>query len=266
VQAALAAPLRDAEAALSVAQEMDRLVLADKMEMAEATVERLNRDAVNAAAKAAKLDATAADKKAAADAADAAKADMRKIKVPVIPRLLAQDASPAALKDLLAEHNGRIAIISAEGGLFDMVAARYGRESVDIYTEGHSGDAVWIDRHGQPPGVGGGWRLRLGPGPDGLLFENRPLFGVHAAAADQQSQQCTHYADDHGDLEDLAVHSGEGMPVEGGLGPDSLRKAGVGRNLRRQFRDQLRQAVKAPRAQCGDPDQHAGHSRHHHRR
>jgi replicative DNA helicase len=151
VQAAMFAPLYAAESDLSMAGEMNRLTKADELDMAKATVERLNRDAVNAASKAAKT-GTADDKNAAdaaAKAAKDAKANMRQIDVPVIPRLLADDASPAALKDLLANHNGRIAIISTEGGIFDVVASRYHTENVDVFTKAHSGDRITVDRKGQ---------------------------------------------------------------------------------------------------------------------
>jgi replicative DNA helicase len=154
VQAAMAAPLYDAEAAMSVAGELERLKLADELDMAKKTVDQLNKAAINAAAKAAGPDATDADRRAAAEAAKVArdaKTSMRGIQVPVIPRLLADDATPEATASLLAEHGGRIAIISAEGGIFDTIAGRYARTvNMDVYLKGHSGDRIRVDRQGRP--------------------------------------------------------------------------------------------------------------------
>lgn len=47
------------------------------------------------------------------------------IEVPVLPRLVADDVTPEAAASLLADHGGRLAIISAEGGIFDTMAGRY---------------------------------------------------------------------------------------------------------------------------------------------
>jgi hypothetical protein len=167
VQASMVAPLRDAEADLSVAGELNRLEQQDALDMAKKMVDRLNKDAVNAAAEAAnpKFKAGAGEEekqKARTDAAEtarktaeaarAAKESMRGIGVPVTPRLLADDATPEATQSLLADHGGRIAIISAEGGIFDTIAGRYARTvNLDVYLKGHSGDPIRVDRQGRPP-------------------------------------------------------------------------------------------------------------------
>jgi hypothetical protein len=155
VQAAMIKPIRDAEAELSVDGEVEHLKLADELDMAKKTVDQLNKAAVNAAAKAASPDATDQDKKTAAAAAQAArdaKAIMREIQVPVIPRLLADDATPEATASLLADHGGRIAIVSAEGGIFDTIAGRYAKTvNIDVYLKGHAGDTIRVDRQGRAP-------------------------------------------------------------------------------------------------------------------
>ena len=51
--------------------------------------------------------------------------DAEGIEVPPIPRLVADDVTPEAAASLLAEQGGRLAIISAEGGIFDIIAGRY---------------------------------------------------------------------------------------------------------------------------------------------
>jgi hypothetical protein len=53
---------------------------------------------------------------------------------------------------LLVENDGRLAIISAEGGLFDIIAGRYSKGiNVDVWLKGHSGDPLKVDRKGRAP-------------------------------------------------------------------------------------------------------------------
>jgi replicative DNA helicase len=54
---------------------------------------------------------------------------------------------------LLADQKGRLAIISAEGGVFDIIAGRYNGNipNMDVWLKGHSGDMIRIDRKGRPP-------------------------------------------------------------------------------------------------------------------
>ena len=75
------------------------------------------------------------------------------IEVPPIPRLVADDVTPEAAASLLAEQGGRLAIISAEGGIFDIIAGRYSRSipNMDLWLKGHSGDPLKVDRKGRPP-------------------------------------------------------------------------------------------------------------------
>jgi len=74
------------------------------------------------------------------------------ITVPVMPRLLADDVTPEALASLLAEQGGRLAVISAEGGIFDVLAGRYSKTpNIDVALKGHAGDTLRVDRKGRPP-------------------------------------------------------------------------------------------------------------------
>ena len=150
VQASMLRPLHDAEAEMGVAGELTRLEQQDALDLAKKKVDLLNKDAVNAAAKAASPTATDKDKKDAqqvAEAARDAKKAMRGIEVPVVPRLLADDITPEATATLLADHGGRIAITSSEGGLFDTLAGRYARTvNIDVFLKGHSGDPIRVDR------------------------------------------------------------------------------------------------------------------------
>lgn len=77
--------------------------------------------------------------------------DHSKIVVPVEPRILADDATPEALASLLAQHGGRIAIFSAEGGVFQQMAGKYSETpSLDVYLKAHAGDEIRVDRKGRP--------------------------------------------------------------------------------------------------------------------
>ncbi|MDZ4042546.1 MAG: YfjI family protein [Eubacteriales bacterium] len=68
--------------------------------------------------------------------------------VPASPRVIADDASQERLVGLMKEQNGRIAIISAEGGIFETMSGRYsnGVANLDVYLKGYSGDTIRVDR------------------------------------------------------------------------------------------------------------------------
>ncbi len=144
VQQALTGPILDVEAEL-----------AEKAKPARIEAETRKQVAIKAAeqqrAVASRADTGSQDKKMA-DAIGAAKfADT--IEVPLIPRLVADDVTPEAAASLLAEQGGRLAIISAEGGIFDIIAGRYSGSipNMDLWLKGHSGDSLKVDRKGRPP-------------------------------------------------------------------------------------------------------------------
>jgi len=72
---------------------------------------------------------------------------------PVFPKVWAQDVTPEHLGTLMAQHNERMSIISAEGGIFDIAAGRYssGVPNLDLFLQGHAGDAVRVDRGSREP-------------------------------------------------------------------------------------------------------------------
>lgn len=77
---------------------------------------------------------------------------LESFEVPVMPRLVADDSTLESIASLLAEHQGRIAIMSAEGDLFDILAGRYSSGNIvniGIVLKGHSGDFVRVDRIGR---------------------------------------------------------------------------------------------------------------------
>ncbi len=69
------------------------------------------------------------------------------LQVPVVPRFIADDATPEALCTLLHEQHGRLALISTEGGPFEMMTGRYSeRANLEVYLQAWSGDTIRIDR------------------------------------------------------------------------------------------------------------------------
>jgi hypothetical protein len=143
VFATMTAPLLDVEHDL-----VDRLRSA--IVEAEATkriAEKAAEAAKHAAAKADgdQRDQLTADAIAAAHLAEA-------IDVPAVPRIFADNVTPEAAATLLAEQGGRLAILSPEGGIFDVLAGRYsnGIPDLDLWLKGHAGDQLRVDRKGRP--------------------------------------------------------------------------------------------------------------------
>jgi hypothetical protein len=91
------------------------------------------------------------------DKADAiAKAQLvDSITVATWPRLIADDVTAEALTSLLAEQGGRMAVLSAEGDLFDIMSGRYSRDgqvpNLGVFLKGHVGDLLLVDRKGREP-------------------------------------------------------------------------------------------------------------------
>jgi hypothetical protein len=57
--------------------------------------------------------------------------------------------SSEALAKLLAEHDGRFAVMSPGGGVFELMAGRYsanGAPNFEVYLKGHAGDTLLVDR------------------------------------------------------------------------------------------------------------------------
>jgi len=79
--------------------------------------------------------------------------EANEIEVPKAEQKWTDDITPEQLGNLMAENDGRMAILSAEGGIFDMMAGRYsnGIPNLDIYLKGHAGDALRIERRSLPP-------------------------------------------------------------------------------------------------------------------
>lgn len=75
------------------------------------------------------------------------------VKIPVVPRLAADDVTSERLATMLKEQEGRMAVMSAEGGIFELMAGRYSKDGApnfEVYLKGHAGDTIRVDRVGRP--------------------------------------------------------------------------------------------------------------------
>lgn len=77
--------------------------------------------------------------------------ELAEFEIPVLPRILADDATPEAIGSIAAEQGGRLAIAAAEGGIFDIFAGRYssGVPNIEVMLRGHAGDSFTVDRKGR---------------------------------------------------------------------------------------------------------------------
>jgi len=87
-----------------------------------------------------------------ADAARLAR-ELAAVRVPSVPQLIADDVTPEGLARLLADNDGRMALLSPEGDTFDHMAGRYssGTPNLGVYLKGHGGDELRVNRVGRPP-------------------------------------------------------------------------------------------------------------------
>jgi hypothetical protein len=131
------APLREIEAEL-IARERGPVAIAQsERRQKEARLRRLER-----------LAGEKGDIHAQEEAARLAESLAEENEV-FLPRLIVDDATAEKLGAMLAEQNGRIASLSPEGGVFDLMAGLYSKNGIpqfDIYLKGHSGDDLITDR------------------------------------------------------------------------------------------------------------------------
>jgi replicative DNA helicase len=76
------------------------------------------------------------------------------IDVPVPLRLVLDDVTAESLEAVLRHQGGRIALMSDEGGPFELMGGRYsnGIPNIDVYLKGHSGNQITTDRIGREGG------------------------------------------------------------------------------------------------------------------
>jgi putative DNA primase/helicase len=67
------------------------------------------------------------------------------------PRLFSGDITSERLQQLLVEQDERAAIVTDEGGIFQIMAGAYsgGLSSIDVFLQGHSGSSMRVDRAGR---------------------------------------------------------------------------------------------------------------------
>lgn len=72
--------------------------------------------------------------------------------VPKPPRVWAQDVTPERIGSLMADAGERLAILSSEGGIFDLLGGMYskGVANIDLCLQAHSGDSARVDRGSRP--------------------------------------------------------------------------------------------------------------------
>ncbi|PRX99652.1 DUF3987 domain-containing protein [Allonocardiopsis opalescens] len=109
------------------------------------------RTAEKAARRASDTVVPGGDADALADATSAALA-AQEITVPELPQLVTDDVTPETAASLLAKQGGRLAVLSAEGGIFATLAGRYsGMPNLDLFLKGHAGDMLRVDRQSRAP-------------------------------------------------------------------------------------------------------------------
>jgi len=92
------------------------------------------------------------ERSAREEEAIAAAKELSEFQVPIAPTLFTDDVTVERLAGLLCEQGGRFSVLSAEGGIFEILAGRYTKDSVphfDVFLKGHSGDTLRVDRMGR---------------------------------------------------------------------------------------------------------------------
>lgn len=138
-------PLREVEAKL-------------REDSAETVAEELS-DRRQAERRLAKCEKIAAEDKDAAKR-DEARSEARELAkqlatwtIPEQPTLIVDDATSEKLAILMQSNGERLASMSAEGGVFDLMAGKYssGATDINVYLMGHSGDTVSVHRVNRGP-------------------------------------------------------------------------------------------------------------------
>jgi replicative DNA helicase len=110
----------------------------------EATLKKAQDQAVNA---------TGIKRQRFTEEAAALAGELAETVVPVATRCIVDDCTPEKLPGLLRDQGGRIAAMSPEGDVFDLMAGRYSSNkssNLGVYLKGHAGDTLHIDRVGRP--------------------------------------------------------------------------------------------------------------------
>ncbi|QWG38115.1 DUF3987 domain-containing protein [Bacillus mycoides] len=111
----------------------------------ERLIEDLKKDLVKAKQKQSEEDAAAIQGELNAKIEEMEKAEF------VHPiRYFTDDVTPEQLITLMLNNAGRMAVLSAEGGFFDLIKGRYSSNTnIDVYLKGFSQDQITVDRRGR---------------------------------------------------------------------------------------------------------------------
>lgn len=142
--APMVAPVVDYERTLIDRMTEEIAVARSEFEVMEGTLKRLKDQAIKAKSEFERGELTR-------QLGEVAKT-LANTKVPASPRMIVDDATPERLGMLLADQGGRMAVLSPEGDVFDMMAGKYSSSGANIglYLRGHSGDDVIVDRVNRP--------------------------------------------------------------------------------------------------------------------
>jgi hypothetical protein len=98
--------------------------------------------------------------------------DQSLVEIPEIPKLWTQDVTPEGLALLTSQNNERMAVLSDEGGYFDILAGRYSRAvpNLDFVLQAHAGAPVRVDRKSGDPIILANPLLTIGLSPQPALL------------------------------------------------------------------------------------------------
>jgi hypothetical protein len=149
--AALLGPGNRKSTVFSDATRPLRELEAELIEDSRPMVARAQSDRRQSEARLRKLEKLAAEKgdAEARQEAGTLAAELAEQPEPVLPRLIIDDATSERLGMMLAEQGGRIASMSPEGGVFDLMAGLYSKSGIPqfgVYLMGHGGDDLITDR------------------------------------------------------------------------------------------------------------------------
>ncbi len=73
--------------------------------------------------------------------------------IPVFPQIWTSDVTPEHLGTIMAANDEAMAVLSDEGGIFDILGGLYsdGKANIDLFLQSHSASSVRVDRGSRPP-------------------------------------------------------------------------------------------------------------------
>lgn len=135
-------PLRDWESKQKISNEAAMLSAVSKRKTWEARVKELR-------IKAAKAD----ENKFHSLQSQIERLEQELPEIASYPQLWVQDITPEHLGTLMAQNDDTMAVLSDEGGIFDILSGLYsdGKANIDLFLQAHTGSAVRVDRGSRPP-------------------------------------------------------------------------------------------------------------------